>query len=143
MCQSYRPESNENESRTEKRNQITELKFKLNKRVQLLKHFFKSFEDNKKGNSSTKQKEILIMKIIKHLDRKKKVFIQNIASNVLIGEKFYAQIQNFLMYSIYLEENSIINHIKNPHRLFSNLYYQIDIPTKVLHAYFLLVSFHH
>jgi len=112
-------------------NELTDLKFKLNKRVQLLKHFFKNydlnhFKRNHKNNDNNnsrfkKQKENLIEKIIKHLEKQKH----------LSKHKFYSQIQSFLLYSIYLEENSIINYIKNPHRIFSNLYYQIDIPTKV------------
>ena len=137
MCQNYAHKHDESQ---ENFNQITQLKFKLNKRVQLLKHFFKSFDSN------NKQKEILIMKIIKHLDEQKHSFVSrsnnnninnNNNFNNIISEKLYSQIQNFLMYSIYLEENSIINHVKNPHRLFSNLYYQIDIPTKVNHRLFI------
>lgn len=90
---------------------INELKFKLNKRVQLLKHFLKQYAHSHKDD--------LIDKITKHLDKQHQ-------SNAL-----FRQIKNFLLYSIYLEENTIVNYIKNPQRLFSNLYYQIDIPTRL------------
>lgn len=122
---------NLNDKKSLDNTKLNDLKFKLNKRVQLLKHFFKNFDHNynKKNKKNethkikilkTKQKENLIAKITKHLDKKKH-------NNTL-----FQQIQNFILYSIYLEENSIINYIKNPHRIFSNLYYQIDIPTKVI-----------
>ncbi len=127
MCLNYAHKKDETQ---EKFSQTNELKFKLNKRVQLLKHFFKSFDSNKK------QKEMLITKIIRHLDEQKHNFVRQ--NNNMLSEKFYTQIQNFFLYSIYLEENSIINHIKNPHRLFSNLYYQIDIPTKVTYIFDLI-----
>ena len=132
MCQTYQNE-----------HELANLKFKLNKRVQLLKHFFKNYDlnhtkrnlnknnnnnSNNNNNKFKKQKENLIEKIVKHLEKQKQIFTQNNVSK----EKYYSKIQNFLLYSIYLEENSIINYIKNPHRIFSNLYYKIDIPTKVI-----------
>ena len=125
MCQTYQNE-----------HELANLKFKLNKRVQLLKHFLKNYDlnhtkrnlNNSNNNKFKKQKENLIEKIVKHLEKQKQIFTQN---NVF-KEKYYSKIQNFLLYSIYLEENSIINYIKNPHRIFSNLYYKIDIPTKVI-----------
>ncbi len=86
------------------------------------------YTPNNNNNKFKKQKENLIEKIVKHLEKQKQIFTQNNASK----EKYYSKIQNFLLYSIYLEENSIINYIKNPHRIFSNLYYKIDIPTKVI-----------
>ncbi len=129
---------------------LIDLNINLNRRVQLLKHFF---------NNKKIKKDLLFKKIIAHLQmyqRKelckilstnqpstnliiKKLSIRNDKVNV---ENLLQKFQNIFLYSVYLEENSIIYHLPNANRLFSTFYFQIDLPTQMdLRAHNLLNCF--
>lgn len=123
---------------------IDEIKFLLIKRIQFLKHFLKNQNLNKPK---------LLSKIILQLQSQKQqeknlnrffneffIYVNNNETNISNkksheGERKFlyllSKIQTLFLYCFYLEENSIINHITNPSRLFSNLFFQIDMPTQV------------
>jgi hypothetical protein len=109
-------------------NQISVLKVTVNKRVKLLKYFLKSLH-LKRSNT--------IRNISIHLERQKRsVFVASCFNNQAIKEKscrddLFNKIQSLLIYNFYLEENSVIEFVSNPNRLFSDYYSQIDIPTSV------------
>ena len=110
---------------------LVEIKFKLVKRIQFLNHFLKNPHLNK-----TK----LFSQIMAHLQYQKqqeknlKTFLNHV-DNEKAGDKLHSnllhKIHTVFLYCFYLEENSIINFVTNPNRLFSNLYFKIDIPTQV------------
>ena len=116
---------------------LVELKFKLNKRIQLLKHFFKNYLHIKK--------EKLFEKIIQHLNQQKlKLTKINIfqCENIENKKIIFNKIQTLFLYCVYLEENLLINFVINPNRIFSNIFYQIDKPTQLdLKAHNLLNCF--
>ncbi len=141
---------NEDENRI-----LIDLHLNLNKRVQLLKNFL---------NSKRLDKEKLFVNIVKHLDSQKKNLCkflarnhsEKVVENSIVKqflkhpssnsrnfiESILQKIQNLFMYGLYLEENSFIYHVPNPNRIFSNLYYEIDIPTQLdLKAHNLLNCF--
>lgn len=105
---------------------VSVLKHQVNKRVQLLKHFM--------HNLKLKDRTI-ICGLARHLDaQRQRSFVTNCFKNTSVLTDnckgiLFGKIQNLLLYNIYLEENSIIEHVSNPNRLFSDLYSQIDIPT--------------
>ena len=131
MCILYEKNRIQNEAKKHKNDDelFADLKYKLIKRVQLVKHFLKS---------SRIKKDSLFDKIILHLQNQKQhvskmkeCLSQFNNNNCKINhENVLIKIQHLFLYCIYLEENSIINHITNPNRLFSNFYYKIDIPTQ-------------
>ncbi len=112
---------------------LTHLKFRLNKRIQLLKHFL---------IDPKLDKLFLAERIVAHLERPKHAFSLYFSCSLnstnqqldsAIKEKIVFKIQSLFLYNIYLEENSIIDFVSNPHRLFSSLYFQTDIPTGVIY----------
>lgn len=114
------------------------LKYKLNKRIQLLKHFFRSAQI---------KKEKLFKNLIDHLKYQKQIINKLImnkkdtlisVTNGILNSMECVKNPNLLdrihalfLYNIYLEENSIINYVTNSTRLFSNFYSYIDMPTQV------------
>jgi len=123
---------------------IDEIKFKLVKRIQFLKHFLKKSNFN---NSKLLSKIILQLQHQKQQEENlnrffNEFFVHSVnnsdetktTNNNDNGRKKFlnllSKIQTLFLYCFYLEENSIINHITNPSRLFSNLFFQIDIPTQ-------------
>jgi hypothetical protein len=119
---------------------LVDLHINLSRRVQLLKHFF---------NNTKINKDALFKRIISHLhtqQRKNLFAILNTATanstNLIIKklllrnsksyiENLLQQIQSIFLYSVYLEENSIIYHVPNASRTFSAFYSQIDVPTEL------------
>ncbi len=116
---------------------LVELKFKMNKRIQLLKHFFKNYFHLKK--------EKLFEKIVQHLNQQKlKLTKINIFESENIENKkiIFNKIQTLFLYCVYLEENLLIHFVINSNRMFSNIFYQIDKPTQLdLKAHNLLNCF--
>jgi hypothetical protein len=112
---------------------------RLNKRIQLVTHFFKS---------KSLDKQLLFEFILVHLKSQKEAvnrLTTGSKENVDFLRKIFpsehdpvkinnllTKVQTLVLYSIYLEENSIIYHIANPSRLFSSIYHKIDLPTQVL-----------
>ena len=130
---------------------LIDLHINLNQRVQLLKHFF----NNPKIN-----KESMFKMLANHLQliQRKELFKilnspQSSAQNLIIrkillnNSKSYVEahlqkIQNLFLYSVYIEENTIIHQVANANRIFSDFYYQIDLPTAIdLKAHNLLNCF--
>jgi len=123
---------------------IDEIKFRLVKRIQFLKHFLKNTNLNK---PKLLNKIILQLQYQKQQEKNFNKFFNEFFIYVNVDhtkksnnnnecEKKYlnilSKIQTLFLYCFYLEENSIINHITNPSRLFSNLFFQIDMPTQVI-----------
>ena len=108
---------------------VSVLKHQVNKRVQLLKHFMHNLE---------LKDRTIICGLARHLDaQRQRSFVTNCLKKTSVLTDnckgiLFGKIQNLLLYNIYLEENSIIEHVSNPNRLFSDLYLQIDIPTGVI-----------
>ena len=115
---------------------VDEIKLKLFKRIQFLKHFLKNTKLNK---FSLFKRIILQLQLQKNQEKNMDTFFNEslIYNNSKNNKKnksklnLLSKIQTLFLYSFYLEENSIINYITNPSRLFSNLYFQFDIPTQV------------
>lgn len=125
------------EALTNNFNQILILKVTVNKRVQLLKYFLKS-RRLKRSNT--------IRNISVHLETQKRgTFIASCFSGLTLldtncRDKLFGKIQSLLLYNFYLEENSVIEFVSNPSRLFSDYYSKIDIPTSVSFSIFYIKS---
>jgi hypothetical protein len=130
-----------NEPKINEMTGFDEIKQRLFKRIQLLKHFTKSFEGA--------AKESLHERIVNRVLREQQSTFKRVSSNLSLNnsvfqtqgidwlklssirDKNFYRIQRFFLYNLYLEENNIIHYIPNLHRLFSDLYHQVDMPTKV------------
>lgn len=105
------------------------------KRIQLLVRFFK--------NNNVINKTQFFNLILDHLKKQREqlnrfsIIIQN-PKNSITDDDYYTMRSNFInsmqriiLFAIYTEDDSIMNHIDNPDRIFSNLYNQINQPTSV------------
>jgi hypothetical protein len=150
MCLLYQSRNLTSEKRNQQEKSLfEEIKFKLVKRIQFLKHFLKNPKLNK---SKLLSKIIMQLQLQKQQEKNLNSFLNqstinnnntntnndnnnnNNDINLKTATKKHlsllVKIQTLFLYCFYLEENSIINHITNPSRLFSNLYFEIDIPTQ-------------